>query len=191
MLKSGFPKSSKNITVTNPKDIITKALPTISTLQTTLISRRMDLVTSSWWGPTDDLLQVISLPVLIIVQGVNSMAQVKAIGEDEAREKKKNLILEILGILFAFIPFVDVLLPEVEGLEAIIAIVDVAGNAALTIQDIVAHPLSAPMDILGLLTLGGTRYEDDFASMAAKRRGISASDLTKIGTGFKAVDDKL
>jgi hypothetical protein len=119
------------------------------------------------------------------------MAQVKAIGEDEAREKKKNLILEILGILFAFIPFVDVLLPEVEGLEAIIAIVDVAGNAALTIQDIVAHPLSAPMDILGLLTLGGTRYEDDFASMAAKRRGISASDLTKIGTGFKAVDDKL
>jgi glucan 1,3-beta-glucosidase len=93
--------------------------------------------------------------------------------------------------VFAFIPFVDELLPEIAGLEAVMAIVDLVGNLALAIVDIVAHPTSAPMDIMGLLTLGGTKYEDDFASMASKRRAIGGNDLAKIGSDFKLADDKL
>ncbi len=64
----GIPISSGNITVSNPKDIITNALPTLGDLQTTIISRQMDLALSQWTGPTDDILQVVSMPVFLIVQ---------------------------------------------------------------------------------------------------------------------------
>jgi glucan 1,3-beta-glucosidase len=74
ILRSGYPMSSGNITVANPKDIINNALPTIAKLQVTIVSRQLDLVTSSWWGPTDDILQVVSMPVMMIVQAVKSMA---------------------------------------------------------------------------------------------------------------------
>ena len=42
------------------------------------------------------------------------MANVKAVGEKEEAAKKKALILEVLGIVFAFIPFLDDLTPEIE-----------------------------------------------------------------------------
>lgn len=92
-------------------------MPTITDLQTTISARQADLILGQFYGTTDDMLQVLSMPVFMIVQGVNSMAQVKAIGEQEAREKKINLILEILGIVFAFVPFLDAIAPEIEGLE--------------------------------------------------------------------------
>ena len=41
----GIPLLSENITVSNPKDIITNALPNLSSLQTTILSRQMNLAT--------------------------------------------------------------------------------------------------------------------------------------------------
>ncbi|KAI9742739.1 MAG: hypothetical protein M1818_003468 [Claussenomyces sp. TS43310] len=184
----GIPLPSNNITVSNPKDIINNALPTIGALQTTILCRQMDLATASWYGPTDDILQVISMPVFMIVQAVNDMAEVKAVGEQEEKEKKIALILEILGIVFAFIPFLDDITPEIDILDGVLEIVSTGGNAALAIQGIIADPESAPMEILSALTGGGTREEGDYASMAVTRRGIDTEDLTKIGTSFQSID---
>ena len=92
-------------------------------------------------------------------------------------KQKIDLILEILGIAFIFIPFIDDFTPELEALDGVFATIGEAGNVALGIQGIVANPSSAPMEILGLLTGPGIRTEDDFAKMAAARRSLTEDDL--------------
>ncbi|CAM6003086.1 unnamed protein product [Sphagnum balticum] len=54
----GYPTDSGNVTVSNPKDIITDALPTVANLSATIVARQLELVTGAWYGPTDDLVQV-------------------------------------------------------------------------------------------------------------------------------------
>jgi hypothetical protein len=81
------------------------------------------------------------------------MVTIKDIGANAKAEKQKSLILEILGIILIFIPFVG------EGLGAAFAgaawiariatLIGEVGNAALGIQQIVDDPLSAPVVILG------------------------------------------
>ena len=44
------------------------------------------------------------------------MADAKAQGEAQKKADKTKLILEILGIVFAFIPFIDDFTPAIEGL---------------------------------------------------------------------------
>jgi hypothetical protein len=154
--------AASDFDVANPKDIITQALPKIGGLQTTIAARLTDLAYGAWYGPTDDVLQVISMPVFMIQQALESMAHVKAIGEEQAKRDKISLILEILGIVFIFVPFLDDVLPEVEALDGIWGLVAAAGNVGLTIQAIIADPESAPVQLLGLLTAGGSRSEEDF-----------------------------
>lgn len=107
---------SGDVTVSNPKDVVTAALPSIGNLQTTILARQMDLMMGQWTGPTDDLLQVISMPVFLMVQAVQSMQSAKQQAEEEKKEEDTALILEILGIVFAFIPFLDDITPAIEGL---------------------------------------------------------------------------
>ncbi|RDW56742.1 pectin lyase fold factor [Coleophoma cylindrospora] len=180
--------SSDQITVTNPKSVITSALPTISTLENTLLARQMDVNLGQWTGSFDDLVQTLSMPVFMIQQAVIAMASVKAIGEQEAKQKKIDLILEILGIAFIFIPFLDDLAPELEALDGVFETIATVGNVALGVQSIISDPTSAPMEILGLLTGSGVRTEEDFATMAAARRSLSDQDVTDIGANFKKAD---
>lgn len=74
--------------------------------------------------------------------------------------------------------------------DGVVAMIDAAGNIGLAIQGIIDHPENAPMEILGALTGGVTKREDDMAKLAKTRRGISSDDLAKIGTSFKSLDDK-
>ncbi|EON98175.1 hypothetical protein UCRPA7_6324 [Phaeoacremonium minimum UCRPA7] len=186
-----YPKVSGNVTVSNPKDIVTAALPSVATLQNTIMARQLDLLFGQWTGPTDDLIQVISMPVLLMVQAVQSMQSAKEEAEKEKKEEQKELILEILGIVFAFIPFLDDIAPAIEGLDIAMEIFDVAGNAALAIQGIVAHPEEAPMEILGALGAGVDKNEEDIAALAKARRGISSDDIGKIGAKFQNLDKQM
>lgn len=47
---------------------MTSALPTLGTLQATILARQMDLIMGQWSGPTDDIIQVASMPVFLLVQ---------------------------------------------------------------------------------------------------------------------------
>ncbi|KAK6223391.1 hypothetical protein LQW54_000509 [Pestalotiopsis sp. IQ-011] len=187
-----YPQVSGDVTVSNPKDVVTAALPSIGNLQTTILARQMDLMMGQWTGPTDDLLQVISMPVFLMVQAVQSMQSAKQQAEEEEEEEDTALILEILGIVFAFIPFLDDITPAIEGLDVAIEILNVAGNSALAIQGIIADPESAPMEILGALGGGVEKNEDDIATLAAARRSqVSADDIKKIGAKFEDLDTKM
>ncbi|PYH91880.1 hypothetical protein BO71DRAFT_442889 [Aspergillus ellipticus CBS 707.79] len=174
----------------NPKDIITAALPSIGSLQNNLLARELDINLGGWAGGMQDLLDTFAMPVFMLQQAIASMASVKATGEKQAKEDKIKLILEILGIAFAFIPFLDDLTPELEVLDGAFETVATTGNIALGIQSIVSDPSSAPMVLLDLIAGGGLRDDDDFAKAAAARRAVTEDDLASIGKDFKAEQDK-
>jgi glucan 1,3-beta-glucosidase len=187
----GMPQAAPSFTPTNPKDIITQALPQISSMQDSILARQMDISSGTWNNGTDDVVEVLSMPVFMISQALEAMANVKEVGEKEKKEKKVALILEILGIIFAFIPFLDELGPSLGLADGAFEIVAATGNVALAIQGIVADPASAPMQILSALTLGKAKTTDDFAALAAAKRAISEEDLSDIGTDFKESEDEM
>lgn len=88
----------------------------------------------------------------------------------------KDNILEI-GYSVCLIPFLDDLTPEIEVLDSVFETISTLGNAGLRIQGIVAHPESAPMDLLGSLTRPSGRSEDEFAKMAKIRQSLSEDEV--------------
>ena len=181
---------SSDITIPNPQLVIQKALPNIQTLQNTLLARQLDVNLGTWNGSNDDLLQVLSMPVFMINQAVNAMATVKQIGENAAREEKIALVLEVLGFVFAFLPLVDEVLPELEFLDGMVELITTVGNTALTIDDIINNPTSAPMAILGLIAGPGARNEENYAAIAATRRAMTEDELTAVGKDFEEDDSE-
>ena len=141
------------------------------------MARQLDLASYVWYGPSDDIVQVISMPDFMISQAVT---QVKAVAEKQKKTDKIVLILGILGIVFEFL-FIDDIGPELEFLDGI-------GNIGLSIQAMISEPASAPLEILGLLTAGSGMAEDDYANLADARREIGTDDLSKIGAAFEDAD---
>ncbi|OBT89627.1 hypothetical protein VE02_01780 [Pseudogymnoascus sp. 03VT05] len=180
--QQGIPVPSSNITVPNPKDIFTNSQPMIANLTNVILSTEIDLNLGTWNGPLDDVIQVLSSPVFMLMQALDSMQQVKTIGAAQKTDDKKNLILEILGTR----------LRSGLGLGGgIVEIVSGVGNAALSISDIVHDPTSVPMAIMGLLSGGALRTESEFSRLGSLRRGLEASVITKMGAVFKKNDDEL
>jgi hypothetical protein len=112
----GMPQAAPSFIPTNPKDIITQALPQISSMQDSILARQMDISSGTWNNGTDDVVEVLSMPVFMISQALEAIANIKEVGEKEKKDKKVALILEILGIIFAFIPFLDELGPPSDSL---------------------------------------------------------------------------
>lgn len=186
-----MPQAAPSFAPTNPKDIITQALPRIASMQDSILARQMDISSGTWNNGTGDVTEVFSMPVFMIAQALQAMTTVKQIGEEEAKKKKLGLVLEILSIIFAFLPFLDELAPSFGIADGAFEIAAAAGNVGLAIQGIVSDPSSAPMDILSALTLGKAKTTDEFASLAAAKKAISPEDLSSIGKDFKASEDDL
>lgn len=90
-------------------------------------------------------------------------------------------------------PFVSEAFGFVADLAIALRAIDViseAGNAALSIVDIVQHPAMAPMAIMGLLG-GLSRTESEFSQLAGVRRDLKTYDVSKLGSVFKAKDTQL
>lgn len=80
------------------------------------------------------------------------MFSIKSIGQKAKDEEKKNLIIEILGIVLLFIPFVGEGIAEIADgavwITRIATLIGEVGNTALGIQEIASDPTSAPWVIL-------------------------------------------
>ncbi|KAI8307653.1 Glucan 1,3-beta-glucosidase [Colletotrichum sp. SAR11_59] len=191
----GRPLPADSITVANPKDIISQALPGFTNLRSTLASMFFQMKLGIWDGVNDEVISVLSMPVSLAQQAVESMAQVAAIGEEAAEEEKKELILTILSVVFLVIPFAgEALGPELDAtiltFGRIIDLIGAGGNTALAFYDIAKEPTSAPMEILGLLMAGGLgRDSSEMGKLAKARRDMTEVDLGKIGSIFKKNDD--
>jgi chitinase len=149
----------------------------------------MDQIFGQWDGSSLNPVQVLAMPVTMVQQAVESMQQVKAIGQTEEDLKKKELILTVVGAVLAVVPFVGDAAAAAAGLASLaraITLIGEVANNAFSIYDIVGDPQSAPMAIFGMLLGGGalSRDADSLAKMGALRRGMSFADLLKLGTIF-------
>lgn len=102
----GFPTRNPDMKVANPKDIVTKGLGSIADLRIQMQATMLDMMLGTWSnGSTNDPAQAYSAPVFLLMQGVESMAQAKALGvveqekEKEDAEKQKELILLIVSVV--------------------------------------------------------------------------------------------
>ncbi len=118
----------------NPKDVVTAALPSLGAVMDNMLATWLEMTLGGYNGSLQDVPDTFSLPVFMIQQAVNSMATVKNLGEQQAKEDKIRLILEILGIVFAFLPFVDEFTPALGVLDGVFETVSLVGNVALDIQ---------------------------------------------------------
>ena len=105
---TGFPIRNDSMVVPNPKDIVTQAMPDMDGLRTSMQATLLDLMLGQWEnGSLSDPSQAYSMPVFMLMQAVDDMAQAKQLGaqekktEEEEAERKKNFILLIISIVLA------------------------------------------------------------------------------------------
>ncbi|KAK6004282.1 hypothetical protein QM012_009132 [Aureobasidium pullulans] len=204
---SGYPIMKPDMSVPNPKDIVTKGLGSIPELRLSMQATYMEIAVGSYIGGSPlDAAEAFSMPVFMLMQAVENMAQAKALGaqeekieEKEREERRKNLILLIVSAALMFVPFVGEEAALAAGLTTLGRTIFIAGevsNAAFTIWDTVENPDNAVFNILGMLLGVGAivkveRTGKGMGDVAHVRRGMTATDVANLGSIFKNNDDKL
>ncbi|EEP76245.1 conserved hypothetical protein [Uncinocarpus reesii 1704] len=190
----GGPRLMRDWEPPNPKDIIVGAFKNLPTLQTELIIGALQIGTDHWEGDEQDIVQVLSMPVFMMVQAIDAMEETKEIAEEIEEQKKKELFSLLIAALLFFIPFAGEFLAVAAGLARLARLIRIAGevgDAALTLKDIVENKELAPLAILDLLAGGKLRGPKSYRDAADVRRSMSAKDLSKMGDVFKMHDDLL
>lgn len=179
---SGYSESD----VTDPKDIVQKALDNSGNLAQQVSRAVFALQIKAYEGDDFELIDAISMPVLMIAQAVDSMGTIETVADEIEAAKRKAIILAFLGALFFFIPIAGEVigsLTELAGITTLMTVIGVAGDIALDAYTIADDPDNAPLAIfdlilapLGLGDLGAV------AKAANIRRGMSVEQVTKLGT---------
>ncbi|CCD56471.1 glycoside hydrolase family 71 protein [Botrytis cinerea T4] len=194
--KTNVPIAASDIVVTNPKTVIEAAMPNITALTTVAMALYFELAIGVNEANASDTITALSTPVFMLQNAVDSMNNIKKIGAEVEEEDKKNLILEILGIVLMVVPIIGegggALFDGIANVARIAALIGDIGNVALSAYDIVEDPSSAPFAIMGLLLGGvGKSYKSDeevLGEAAAARRGLSDADLAQFGDAFVKSD---
>jgi hypothetical protein len=198
-----YPELSSSLVVPNPKDTASDSYNSYDDLSGTITDKMKAIASGKFTDDIDDIIQTVSLPIFLLAQGVESMDQVKKLGEEEEKkekQKKKDFILQMVGIALIFIPFVGDAATAISGAATLARVAAIAGDAAtvgFSIYDIVKNPDSAFMDLLGIMFgLRGlakqARDANGFATMGAAARKLrSDGTIGKIGGSIKKFDDAL
>ncbi|KAM6509638.1 hypothetical protein FALCPG4_017287 [Fusarium falciforme] len=189
-------RDTGKINVPNPKEMIDEAIPKTDELAKLLDDTYSKSKDRSLDASGDDAATAFSMPVFMLEDAIESIKTVKEIGEKQKETKTKELVMNILTIVFAVIPFVGQAASALGG-AAVIAraalIVGEAGNAALSIVEIVDDPLSAPFAILGMLIgAGGIKTKGPrkaFNDAAEARRALDAGKLKLFSPAFRRKDE--
>ncbi|OBT87691.1 hypothetical protein VE02_04092 [Pseudogymnoascus sp. 03VT05] len=194
----GFPQGSGNVNPTNPKDIVTAALPNMTMMQSTIDSTWMNQILGQWQGSGTDPAQVLAMPIAMVQQAIDSMAQVKVIGKAQSDADRQELILEIITAVLIVVPFVGGLGADITGLADLagaIGLIGMLSNGAAGIFSIVKDPKSAPMvifaDLLGVGGGGTIRKGEQFGKLGKLRRAMTVDDVSKLGNVFTAQTSKI
>jgi hypothetical protein len=140
------------------------------------------------------------MPVLMVVQSVESMAQVKDIGiqvkEEEKKQKTKEIVAWALNEVFFLIPFVGEVAGAMEWaavtLVRLAALIGLAGDVAMTAVDIVENLAAALIAALHLLIPGGAgRTPKNVGDTIRAKKALGNDGLGSIGDVFKRNDETL
>lgn len=102
-----FPIRNDSMVVPNPKDIVTPALQNFPSLRSDMANTANEILLQQWNDTSMAApAQVYSVPVFVMMQGIDNMSQAKTAAEGikdaeakEAEEKKKNIILLVLSLV--------------------------------------------------------------------------------------------
>lgn len=143
-------------------------------------------------GSVSDISQAVSLPVFMMSQSIEKMEEAKEAAKKIKKEMDQHFLLEMLGVLFMFLPFLYEFAPELLLLEGMATGLAFLGNTALAIKDIVDHLENAVMDVLGIVTDGAfSRTGKGYRDVANARRGIDGDIIGNVGKTVKELDGKL
>ncbi|KAF5710528.1 killer toxin subunits alpha beta [Fusarium mundagurra] len=197
-MHKNYPRSiqdTSKIDVPNSKAIIEEAIPKTDDLAELLYETYKDSVDDDLDASGADAVTALSMPVFMLEDAIKSIKSAKEIGEMQKETKTRELVLGILSIGFAVIPFAGTAASALGG-AAMIAraalIIGEAGSAALSIVDISDDPASAPFAILGMLIgskgvkVKGPRKA--FKDAADARRALKGNKLEAFSPEFRRKD---
>lgn len=182
-MRFNFPRRKLNkddIVIPDPKLVVDAAIPSTMDLLFTMLgtytSMRMDLLDAE----EADVSTAFSMPILMMKDATTSIKAILEIGKEHKATHTRDLVLEILNIVFAVIPFAGAAASALGGaarIAQVAAIVSELGAGALSIVEIVENPSSAPFAILGILVgaaglRGGKPPRQAFKEAADIRRKL-------------------
>ncbi|KAF2718380.1 hypothetical protein K431DRAFT_348748 [Polychaeton citri CBS 116435] len=151
------PVGYQEANVSNPKDLVMQALGNSSQMLASLQDVILDLSAGEVGLFVEDLVDAVSLPILMLTDSVDNMENVEEIGTEIEEEQKKNLILTILSAIFLVIPFVGEGVGELID-AGIVGLIrgsmigaGAVGDTALGIYGEVTGPHNDPLAIINLV----------------------------------------
>ncbi|KAJ4416952.1 hypothetical protein N0V85_002069 [Neurospora sp. IMI 360204] len=168
------------IDVFNPKDLIGGSFG-----QATDMLQRFGVMRSiAEWDELlewDDLVDAMSVPAFLAEEAIASMEQVIDTAKKVEEMERKQFILDFLGGLLFWIPFVgEIVGPGLRVVGLVLRMIGRVGNAALGIYDVVNDPSNALGTILSSL-IGAELGRGGFKAAAGARRSMSFKEYNNLG----------
>lgn len=187
------------IKVPNLKSVIDTAVPNITALSTVMLGTFMEMRMGAMDASDTDVATAFSMPVFMIADTTEQMKNITKIGKEQKKaddNAKVNFILDIVSIVLMIIPFAGEAVEAIGGVANVARaafVIGEAGNAAISVYDIVKDPTSAPFAILGLLmgadaAIVGRSSKATFTKAAAFRKAMTEGTLNSFSKEFRAND---
>ncbi|EPS35643.1 hypothetical protein H072_10908 [Dactylellina haptotyla CBS 200.50] len=171
--------------VQNPKKLVQDALTKSSTLGLQLNRALGAVMIKAYNGDVEELIDAVSLPIIVIAAAVDSMQKVEDAGIEIEEQKRKALILAFITAILFFVPIAGELLGSIAALAdiaSVITILGALGNVALDIYTVVDDPHNAPLAIFSLVLAPLALTDLAAISKAATiKRSMKAEEVAKLG----------
>ncbi|EKJ71665.1 hypothetical protein FPSE_08111 [Fusarium pseudograminearum CS3096] len=189
-------RDKSKIKVSNPKEVVDEAIPSTDELITVAVGTFANMRIGTSDADPADIVTSFSMPIFMMQDASESIKEMKKIGEDMKETHTQNLIINILSIVFAVIPFAGWAVTALGGASRIATaalIVGEGSNLAISIVEIVDNPESAPFAILGMLIgaaglRGSMSPAKAFKQAADARRALSGNDMMAYSQQFRDKD---
>lgn len=183
-----MPDNYKQTDVGNPKGLVQKARKNLDELAPGVTSTLDKIQKGTFNGIVGDVVDALSVPIIMVENAVANMKMVNKIGADldkQDEEKKKMLIVAFLSAILFFVPFVGELAGAVAALAGVgrlLSVIGAIGSVGLDIYSVVDSKGNDLFAIAGLV-LAPLAIADvaRIAKAANIRRGMAESEVQKLG----------
>ncbi|KAL2813996.1 hypothetical protein BJX63DRAFT_431632 [Aspergillus granulosus] len=176
--------------VIDPKDVVAEAYDKLTGLRAQLDEVVKQVQESIYLGDTEDLVDAVSMPVMMVSDAVENMLSIVEVAEEIEEAKAMGILFAFLSAIFFFVPVVGEVISGVTSLVnvgRIISLLGTAGNIALDVYTVLEDPENAPLAIFGLILTPLALMDIAKVSQAAKvRRGMPDADVAKLGERLSA-----